>query len=146
MRQKQSAADRTFTIFAHTFILLFTLFCVFPFLLMIIGSFTDEQELIAHGYTLFPQALSLDAYKAVLQSDVLFNGYAVTIFITVVGALTALCISAMLGYSLANKRNVLQTPFLFFAICQCCFPEASFHFILWSVSGCICRIPSGCSF
>ncbi|MFD1910540.1 carbohydrate ABC transporter permease [Paenibacillus rhizoplanae] len=34
-------------------------------------------------------------------------------FITVVGALSALCISAMLGYSLANKRNVLQTPFLF---------------------------------
>lgn len=49
-----------------------------------------------------------------MQSDVLFNGYGVTLFITVVGALSALCISAMLGYSLANKRNVLQTPFLFF--------------------------------
>lgn len=114
MRQKQSAADRTFTVFAYTFILLFTLFCLFPFLLMVIGSFTDEGELIAHGYTLFPQKLSLDAYKAVLQSDVLFNGYAVTMFITAAGALSALCISAMLGYSLANKRNVLQTPFLIF--------------------------------
>lgn len=44
MIQKHSAADRTFTAFAHTFILLFTLFCLFPFLLMIAGSFTDEEE------------------------------------------------------------------------------------------------------
>lgn len=130
MIQKHSAADRTFTAFAHTFILLFTLFCLFPFLLMIAGSFTDEEELIAHGYTLFPQKLSLAAYKAVLQSDVLFNGYGVTLFITVVGALSALCISAMLGYSLANKRNVLQTPFLFFATCRCSSREGSFRSIL----------------
>ncbi|GIO41225.1 MULTISPECIES: carbohydrate ABC transporter permease [Paenibacillus] len=114
MRQKQSASDRAFTGTAYIFLILFTLFCLFPFLLMVIGSFTDEGELIAHGYTLFPEKLSLAAYEAVLQSDVLYNGYMVTVFVTLVGTLGALCISAMLAYSLANKRNVLQTPFLLF--------------------------------
>ncbi|WP_379132113.1 carbohydrate ABC transporter permease [Paenibacillus sp. sgz500958] len=111
---RQSVPDRIFTVSAYTIILMFTLFCLFPFLLMVIGSFTDEGELIAHGYTLFPQKFSLAAYEAVLQSKVLFNGYTVTILVTAVGSVSALCISAMLAYSLANKRNVLQTPFLLF--------------------------------
>ncbi|MBT2763361.1 carbohydrate ABC transporter permease [Paenibacillus sp. ISL-20] len=111
---RQSVPDRIFSVTAYVIILLFTLFCLFPFLLMVIGSFTDEGELIAHGYTLFPQKFSLSAYEAVLQSDVLFSGYQVTVLVTAVGAVSALCISAMLAYSLANKRNVLQTPFLLF--------------------------------
>ncbi|AIQ16653.1 sugar ABC transporter permease [Paenibacillus sp. FSL H7-0357] len=107
-------SDRLFSIFAYAVLILFTLFCILPFLLMVIGSFTEESELIVNGYTLFPKAFSIDAYKALLHSDALYNGYGITIIITVAGTITALCISAMLAYSLANKRNVLQTPFLLF--------------------------------
>ncbi|WP_052091900.1 carbohydrate ABC transporter permease [Paenibacillus sp. FSL H7-0357] len=111
---KQTLSDRLFSIFAYAVLILFTLFCILPFLLMVIGSFTEESELIVNGYTLFPKAFSIDAYKALLHSDALYNGYGITIIITVAGTITALCISAMLAYSLANKRNVLQTPFLLF--------------------------------
>ncbi|WP_379147987.1 carbohydrate ABC transporter permease [Paenibacillus sp. sgz500992] len=111
---KQTLSDRLFSIFAYAVLILFTLFCILPFLLMVIGSFTEESELIVNGYTLFPKAFSIAAYKALLHSDALYNGYGITIIITVAGTITALCISAMLAYSLANKRNVLQTPFLLF--------------------------------
>ncbi|MEK5235580.1 carbohydrate ABC transporter permease [Paenibacillus sp. FSL L8-0470] len=111
---KQTLSDRLFSIFAYAVLILFTLFCILPFLLMVIGSFTEESELIVNGYTLFPKAFSVAAYKALLHSDALYNGYGITIIITVAGTITALCISAMLAYSLANKRNVLQTPFLLF--------------------------------
>ncbi|AIQ60128.1 sugar ABC transporter permease [Paenibacillus borealis] len=107
-------SDRLFSIFAYVVLILFTLFCILPFLLMVIGSFTEESELIVNGYTLFPKAFSIAAYKALLHSDALYNGYGITLIITVVGTVAALCISAMLAYSLANKRNVLQTPFLLF--------------------------------
>ncbi|OME45436.1 hypothetical protein BSK59_32325 [Paenibacillus odorifer] len=111
---KQTASDRTFTAMAYIILILFTIFCVFPFLLMIIGSFTKESELIVNGYTLFPKHFSTAAYKALLHSDALAQGYKITILITVIGTLSALCISAMLAYSLSNKRNVLQTPLLLF--------------------------------
>lgn len=111
---KQTASDRTFTAIAYVILILFTIFCVFPFLLMIIGSFTKESELIVNGYTLFPKQFSTAAYKALLHSDALGQGYKITILITVIGTLSALCISAMLAYSLSNKRNVLQTPLLLF--------------------------------
>lgn len=111
---KQTLSDRLFSVIAYVVLTLFTLFCVLPFLLMIIGSFTKESELIVNGYTLFPKQFSVAAYKALLHSDALYQGYSITVLITVTGTLSALCISAMLAYSLANKRNVLQTPFLLF--------------------------------
>ncbi|MEK8212034.1 carbohydrate ABC transporter permease [Paenibacillus sp. FSL L8-0463] len=111
---KQTLSDRLFSVFAYAVLILFTLFCILPFLLMVIGSFTEESELIVNGYTLFPKSFSVAAYRALLHSDALYNGYGITIIITVAGTITALCISAMLAYSLANKRNVLQTPFLLF--------------------------------
>ncbi|MCL6457611.1 MAG: carbohydrate ABC transporter permease [Gorillibacterium sp.] len=109
---KQSVADRSFTMFAYLFTFVFAVFCLFPFLLMVIGSFTEETELIIHGYSLFPKAFSLAAYEALLQSKTLFQSYTISLTITAVGSVSALCISAMLGYSLANKRNVLQSPML----------------------------------
>jgi len=111
---KQTMSDRIFSVSAYVIIALFTLFCIFPFLLMVVGSFTKESELIVHGYTLFPKELSLAAYEALLQSDALYQGYGITIFITVIGTVCALCISAMLAYSLASNRNVLKTPLLLF--------------------------------
>ncbi|MEK0316502.1 carbohydrate ABC transporter permease [Cohnella sp. 56] len=111
---RQSVSDRIFSIAAYGILSLFTLFCIVPFLLMVIGSFTKESELIVHGYTLFPKHLSAAAYDALLQSKALYQGYGVTVLITVVGTVCALCISAMLAYSLANKRNVVQTPLLLF--------------------------------
>lgn len=111
---KQTLSDRLFTVAAYVILTIFTIFCTFPFLLMIIGSFTKESELIVNGYSLFPKQFSVAAYQALLQSDALYQGYGVTVLVTVAGTLTALCISAMLAYSLANKRNVLQTPFLLF--------------------------------
>ncbi|MNW39844.1 L-arabinose transport system permease protein AraQ [compost metagenome] len=111
---KQTLSDRLFTVAAYVILTIFTIFCTFPFLLMIIGSFTKESELIVNGYSLFPKQFSVAAYQALLQSNALYQGYGVTVLVTVAGTLTALCISAMLAYSLANKRNVLQTPFLLF--------------------------------
>lgn len=111
---KQTLSDRLFSVIAYVVLIFFTIFCILPFLLMVIGSFTEESELIVNGYTLFPKDFSIAAYKALLHSEALYNGYGITITITVVGTIAALCISAMLAYSLANKRNVLQTPFLLF--------------------------------
>jgi putative aldouronate transport system permease protein len=110
----QSFADRIYTAFAYTAIFVFSVFCLFPFVLMIVGSFTQESELIVHGYSLWPSRLSAAAYEAVLQSKILLQGYYVSIFVTAVGSVMALCISAMLAYSLANKRNVVRTPLLIY--------------------------------
>lgn len=115
---KYSLSDRTFTLLAYVIVLVFSLFCLVPFLLMVSGSFTNEAELIMNGYSLFPAKLSFKAYELLFQSTTLLRSYQVTVFITVVGTIAALIVSSMLAYSIANKRNVLRHPFLLY----CYFP------------------------
>ena len=55
--------NRGFQIFAHTVMILLTLFCLLPFLLLIVSSVTSETSLIRTGYSFFPEELSLDAYQ-----------------------------------------------------------------------------------
>lgn len=111
---KFSLTDKTFSAFSYVFVIGFTLFSLLPFWLMIMGSVTRESALILHGYSLFPQGISFAAYQAILQSKMLLRSYSITIIITTVGTILALCISAMLAYSLANKRNVFRGSMLAF--------------------------------
>ena len=45
--------NKGFQIGAHIVMIILSLCCIFPFLLLIVSSITDEQELIRNGYTLF---------------------------------------------------------------------------------------------
>ena len=48
--------------------ILLVAFCVIPFLLIVVSSFTDESTLMQNGYSFFPEKLSLEAYTYILQS------------------------------------------------------------------------------
>lgn len=89
------------------------LLVILPFWLLIMGSLTDETELIVSGYSFWPQKFSLAAYKYLLANAAyLGRAYGITIFVTVVGTVVSLCITTMLGYVLARSslpgRKVLN--------------------------------------
>jgi len=100
--------------FAVAFCLVFALFCLFPFLLMISGSLTDETILINEGYSLWPKGFNLDAYEILLKSGKLLDSYGITIFITTAGTLLGLVISSSLAYSISNRRNRLRNVISFY--------------------------------
>ncbi len=114
MNVKQSSRDAGFQALCAAFIGVFALFCLVPFWMMVVGSFTNENELIVSGYSLFPNAWSLDAYRALLMSGTLMGGYLNSIFITIVGTSIGLAVSALLAYSIANKRNRIRNALAFF--------------------------------
>ena len=66
-----------FQIIAHIIMIVLCIFCLFPFLLLIVSSFTDEQVLIREGYSIIPRAFSLDAYKYIFSN-------AATIFLSLI--------------------------------------------------------------
>jgi len=107
-------SDRAFQIIAYAFVIMFTIFCFLPFWLMISGSFTAEKDLILQGYSIIPSSFSTAAYTALLNSKLLWSSYMNTIVITAIGTLLALLITAMLAYSLANKRNAARGAMLAF--------------------------------
>jgi putative aldouronate transport system permease protein len=96
----------------------FSLFCLMPMALVLIASFTDEESIIAAGYSFFPKKLSLEAYSSLFKSNNLIgNSYMITIFVTIVGTACAVLISCMAAYTIVDKnvkyRNGIAFFFLF---------------------------------
>lgn len=95
----------------------FAFLCVFPFLFVMILSFTDETTLARNGYRLIPEKLSLEAYKYIIQSgDALLRSYGVTIFVTVVGTLLSMVLITLYAYGISRKSFKYRRLFDFFAI------------------------------
>ncbi len=96
-------------------LILLSLTCVLPLLMMVSVSFTAEEYIVKNGYSLIPGALSLDAYRTIFRGTQVYQAYGVSIFVTVAGTLLHVCITGMAGYTLANPqvryRNALAMYF-----------------------------------
>ena len=85
------------------FLMLYTLFCALPILLVFIASFTDEKAITQNGFSYFPEKWSLDGINSVLRyGKQLLVSYGVTIFITVAGTLVGLLIMSMFAYAISR--------------------------------------------
>ena len=94
-------------------LLLYTIFCAMPILLVFIGAVTDEKTLATEGFSYFPSKFSLDGVSSVLKyGKQLFVFYGVTIFVTVAGTALGLFVMSMLAYSLSRRdfrmRSILS--------------------------------------
>ncbi|GLX66173.1 carbohydrate ABC transporter permease [Paenibacillus glycanilyticus] len=95
---------------------LFALACVFPFLLVMIISFTDEKTLAQDGYSLFPNKWSTDAYSYLFKAgDQLLRSYGVTILVTVVGTVISLIMISLFAYAISRKGFKYRKFFSFLA-------------------------------
>ena len=85
------------------FLLLYTLFCALPVVLVFIAAFTDEQSINKNGFSFTPEKWSMAGMNAVLRyGSQLARSYAVTIGITVTGTLLGLLIMSMFAYSISR--------------------------------------------
>lgn len=86
------------------FLMLYTLFCALPILLVFIAAFTDEKAITQNGFSFFPEKWSLDGINSVLRyGKQLVVSYGVTIFVTVVGTLVGLLIMSMFAYAISRS-------------------------------------------
>lgn len=93
-------------------LLLYTLFCGLPVLLVFIAAFSDETTILQQGFSFFPKKLSLDGVSSVLRyGKQLLTSYGITIFITVFGTAFGLLVMSMFAYSI-SRRNFRLSKFL----------------------------------
>lgn len=99
-------------IILYIVLLLYTLFCFLPILLVIIASFTDGGELAINGFSFFPKKWSLDGWRYVLElKDRIIKSYGITIFITFMHTVTTLLVESMLAFALSRKSFKLRGVF-----------------------------------
>lgn len=101
---KKPIEYRVFIAFAYIFVVIIALLGVIPFIMLLSGSFTSESYIVNHGYSLIPKDFSVNAYKTIFENPQrIVNSYAVTIFITVVGTVISLFLTAMTAYVMQRK-------------------------------------------
>ena len=96
--------NKSFQVGANIVMVILSLCCIFPFVLLIISSLTDETELIRNGYSLFPSKFSLDSYLYMFKSsNKIISAYGITILSTVVGTGCGLTMTILMAYPLSRR-------------------------------------------
>ena len=110
-----SGKKQKFTVgqfFLGLILLLYTLFCFLPVLLVVTSAFTDEKTLSQNGFSLFPEKWSMVGMNAVLKyGKQLAISYGVTIGITVAGVVIGLFVMSLFAYAI-SRRDVEFRKFL----------------------------------
>ncbi|MFK7693041.1 carbohydrate ABC transporter permease [Paenibacillus sp. HJGM_3] len=99
----------------HLFFLLVSVACVFPVLVVLGVSLTDQDTIYMHGYNVIPRVFSWAAYDYLLRDlGPIAKAYLISIFVTVVGTLMALTITALVAYPLSRPDFAFRGFFSFF--------------------------------
>ncbi len=105
MSKKKKSKISLSKIIINLVFIIVSLCCIMPLVLVFSVSFSSEQAILTNGYSFFPQEFTFDAYKYILTgSKTLFNAYMVTIFVTIVGTLCHVFITAMFSYTLSRDE------------------------------------------
>ena len=105
MKSKKFVSDRFVKIFAYAFITLVSVACLYPLLMVLGVSFSDNTAVVQHGYKVIPEIFSLDTYLYLFahSGKRILKSYGVTIFVTVVGTCGAMVITSMIAFAISIK-------------------------------------------
>jgi putative aldouronate transport system permease protein len=121
MKIRESAGTRMFNFTAAVVLIVLSVLCMLPFVIILSGSFTDNDTIISSGYSILPRDVTLDAYKTIFENpkDMLL-AYQVTALVTLIGTVVGLLLIAMTGFVLSRKefrcRNIISFMIYFTSI------------------------------
>jgi putative aldouronate transport system permease protein len=103
VKRSKSIGGIIFDVFNCLFLFLFTLIMVLPIIYVIAGSFTSDAELSVRRIVFIPMSPTLDAYKYIFGSSIIFNSFFNSVFITIVGTAINIFMTALTAYPLSRK-------------------------------------------
>ena len=114
---RKSTASHIFDIFNVLFLLFMIVITLYPFLYVAFASVSNPIRLMGQtGLMLRPLGFQLSVYKLVLQNPAIRNGYAVTVFVVVVGTVCNMAASLLFAYVLSRRNLMFHSFFTFAAV------------------------------
>lgn len=96
------------------------LVCLTPLILIISISFSDEIDIVKHGFHIIPMNFTTTAYSIIFKNMYkLVNAYKVTLTVTFTGTVVSLLIMSMFAYTLSRrdyKYKRILSFYLFFTM------------------------------
>ncbi len=94
--------------------ILCTIACVLPLIIVFSASITEEKTVTMYGYSLIPRKLSFESYKYIYKEVmVILRAYGVTMFVTVVGSALSLITIVLYAYPISRKDFKYRNVFTF---------------------------------
>lgn len=110
--RKQSLAGK---LLVHIPMILLSCACLFPFLLVMSSSLTEEVSLTQYGFSIFPRKLSFEAYAYIFRApQEIISAYKTTIFVTVFGTVVGTLVMAMIAYPISRPDYKYKNVISFF--------------------------------
>lgn len=93
-----------FDIANYAFLSILTLVMVLPLIYVVAGSFTSDAELAVKRIVFIPMRPSLESYRYILSSGVIFTSFLQSILITVVGTSINIFMTVLTAYPLSRRH------------------------------------------
>ena len=120
MKVKESRASRLFDVANILFMIFIMVIMAYPVYYVVIASISDSNALLAHrGVLLKPIGLNLSAYSAVFKNPNIVTGYAVTLFVVIVGTFLDIAFTSLSAFVLSRKGfklNKILMPLIVFTM------------------------------
>ncbi|WP_339288621.1 carbohydrate ABC transporter permease [Paenibacillus sp. FSL E2-0201] len=106
---------KIFSGIGYVSLIFLAILCIFPFILVVSSSLTEESKILTDGYQFIPTAFSTEAYSILFKyPDQMIQAYMVTIGVTLIGTLFGLFLTSMTAYALSRKDFKWRNKFSFF--------------------------------
>ncbi len=126
--------SKTYKIISYVVMILWAAIIILPFLLLLMSSLTDEQVLVANGYSFFPKKFSGASYAYIFQSgDTIMQAYGISILVTAVGTLVSVILTALMAFPLSINNLPGRRVMMFFVFFTMLFSGGIVpSYIMWS--------------
>ncbi len=102
---KKMNNEKAWAIGAHLVMILLSLLALAPFVLLVIGSFTENDWATANGFSYLPGEWSIAAYQYIAGSlGTIGKAYIMTIVVTGIGTLGAILVTTTFAYMLSYTQ------------------------------------------
>ena len=116
MKRKLEISELIFKVFSYTFLTVFALLCLYPFLYAVSASLSGRHAVEYQELILFPKDIQFEAFAAMFSNNQFWNAYSNTLFLTIYGTIWSLGVSILGGYALSKKRLLFRKTFNFFLV------------------------------
>ena len=98
-------SGRGFDIMKGILLAVLSLLCVLPFIVIISGSFTSNQEIIRNGFSLLPRGFTTEAYSTIFETpEDILQAYKMNFYYTAIGTALGLIIITLTAYVISRKE------------------------------------------
>ena len=108
--------DMVVKLISHLVLIILSVCCLLPFLIILGSSFESQSQIMDTGYTVIPKDFTFEAYKAVFRNPKkLIDAYKITIISSVSMTLLGLFLQTTYGYVLSRRDYPYRRFLSFFA-------------------------------